>query len=95
MKVRLESFPSWRVTVERADVDPLPVVRWLSTTVDSGTGTDPLRTYLFSSRALETSGPCADVEGHRQRLKYRRCLKGRKDRRPVFKGRRLGALCRL
>jgi hypothetical protein len=59
MKVRLGSFRSWRMTVELAAADPRPVVHWLSTTADSGTGADPLRTYLCpSSRALEDNGPC-------------------------------------
>jgi len=45
-KEHLGSFRSWRVTVELGDADPRLVVRWLSTTADSGTGAGPLRTYL-------------------------------------------------
>ena len=56
-RVGLGLFRSWRMTVESVAADPRPAGCQLSTIGNSGTGADPLRTYLSSSRALGDNGP--------------------------------------
>lgn len=54
------------MTAELGDADPRPVVRWASTTADSGTGVDPLRTCLHPLAELwKIAGRVVDVEGYR------------------------------
>lgn len=66
-------------------VEARPAVRLSPTIAGPGTGGDPLRTYLSSSRAQEMTGRAADGEGYGPTETadevQAQCLKGRKGRR--------------